>query len=104
MHTNFVLVLSMLLLFLFHRFSHFFALQIVSLTELMAGVKAPTKTVQLFQLTCFPLGHKVNTQRLGVCIRQILIYLFNVSANIAVLISVFSLSLSSAHFSSCARE
>lgn len=34
--------------------------QIVSLTELMAGVKAPTKTVQLFQLTCFPLGHKVS--------------------------------------------
>lgn len=26
----------------------------------MAGVKAPTKTVQLFQLTCFPLGHKVS--------------------------------------------
>lgn len=35
-------------------------LQIVSLTELMAGVKAPTKTVRLFQLTCFPLGHKVS--------------------------------------------
>lgn len=35
--------------------------QIVSLTELMAGVKAPTKTVQLFQLTCFPLGHKVKS-------------------------------------------
>lgn len=39
----------------------FFVSQIVSLTELMAGVKAPTKTVQLFQLTCFPLGHKVCT-------------------------------------------
>lgn len=36
--------------------------QIVSLTELMAGVKAPTKVVQLFQLTCFPLGHKVSIQ------------------------------------------
>ncbi|XP_031622627.1 receptor-type tyrosine-protein phosphatase kappa isoform X1 [Contarinia nasturtii] len=35
--------------------------KIVSLTELMAGVKAPTKVVQLFQLTCFPLGHKVPT-------------------------------------------
>ena len=33
--------------------------QIISLTELMAGVKAPTKTVQLFQLTCWPMGHKV---------------------------------------------
>lgn len=32
----------------------------MSLTELMAGVKAPTKVVQLFQLTCFPLGHKVS--------------------------------------------
>ncbi|XP_045522193.1 receptor-type tyrosine-protein phosphatase kappa isoform X3 [Pieris brassicae] len=32
---------------------------IVSLTELMAGVKAPPKTVQLFQLTCWPMGHKV---------------------------------------------
>lgn len=29
----------------------------------MAGVKAPTKVVQLFQLTCFPLGHKVSTYR-----------------------------------------
>ncbi|KAK6617293.1 hypothetical protein RUM44_005624 [Polyplax serrata] len=35
--------------------------QIVSLTELMAGVKAPAKTVQLFQLMCWPLGHKVPT-------------------------------------------
>lgn len=43
------------------HFSFFSILQIVSLTELMAGVKAPTKTVQLFQLTCFPLGHKVNS-------------------------------------------
>ncbi|VVD01042.1 unnamed protein product [Leptidea sinapis] len=25
----------------------------------MAGVKAPPKTVQLFQLTCWPMGHKV---------------------------------------------
>lgn len=41
-------------------FRFIFFLQIVSLTELMAGVKAPTKTVQLFQLTCFPLGHKVS--------------------------------------------
>lgn len=40
----------------------FVFLQIVSLTELMAGVKAPTKVVQLFQLTCFPLGHKVSTR------------------------------------------
>ena len=35
--------------------------QIVSLTELMAGVKAPTKTCQLFQLMCWPQGHKVPT-------------------------------------------
>ena len=35
--------------------------QIVSLTELMAGVKAPAKTVQLFQLMCWPMGHKVPT-------------------------------------------
>lgn len=35
--------------------------KIVSLTELMAGVKAPPKTVQLFQLTCWPMGHKVPT-------------------------------------------
>lgn len=33
----------------------------MSLTELMAGVKAPPKTVQLFQLTCWPMGHKVPT-------------------------------------------
>ncbi|KAJ0174240.1 hypothetical protein K1T71_010386 [Dendrolimus kikuchii] len=33
--------------------------KIISLTEVMAGVKAPTKTVQLFQLTCWPMGHKV---------------------------------------------
>lgn len=25
----------------------------------MAGVKAPSKSVQLFQLTCWPMGHKV---------------------------------------------
>ncbi|CAH1965424.1 unnamed protein product [Acanthoscelides obtectus] len=35
--------------------------KIVSLTELMAGVKAPPKTVQLFQLTCWPMGHRVPT-------------------------------------------
>jgi len=35
--------------------------KIVSLTELMAGVKATPKTVQLFQLTCWPDGHKVPT-------------------------------------------
>ncbi|XP_026473499.1 receptor-type tyrosine-protein phosphatase kappa isoform X1 [Ctenocephalides felis] len=35
--------------------------KIVSLTELMAGVKAPPRTVQLFQLTCWPMGHKVPT-------------------------------------------
>lgn len=35
--------------------------QIVSLTELMAGVKAPPRTVQLFQLTCWPMGHRVPT-------------------------------------------
>lgn len=33
--------------------------KIISLTELMAGVKAPSKTVQLFHLTCWPMGHKV---------------------------------------------
>lgn len=38
-----------------------FSFQIVSLTELMAGVKAPPRTVQLFQLTCWPLGHRVPT-------------------------------------------
>ncbi len=35
--------------------------QIVSLTELMAGVKAPSKTCQVFQLMCWPQGHKVPT-------------------------------------------
>ncbi|KAG8255042.1 hypothetical protein J6590_101996 [Homalodisca vitripennis] len=35
--------------------------RIVSLTELMAGVKAPPRTVQLFQLTCWPMGHRVPT-------------------------------------------
>lgn len=35
--------------------------KIISLTELMAGVKATPKTVQLFQLTCWPDGHKVPT-------------------------------------------
>jgi protein tyrosine phosphatase len=35
--------------------------KIVSLTELMAGVKAPSKTCQLFQLMCWPSGHKVPT-------------------------------------------
>lgn len=35
--------------------------KIISLPELMAGVKAPPKTVQLFQLTCWPMGHKVPT-------------------------------------------
>ena len=45
-------------------FSHFpshLTFQIVSLTELMAGVKAPSKTCQLFQLMCWPSGHKVPT-------------------------------------------
>ena len=36
-----------------------FCLQIVSLTELMAGVKAEPKTCKLFQLTCWPMEHKV---------------------------------------------
>ena len=36
-------------------------LQIVSLTELMAGVKAAPKTCQVFQLLCWPEGHKVPT-------------------------------------------
>ena len=27
----------------------------------MAGVKAVPRTVQLFQLTCWPMGHKVPT-------------------------------------------
>ncbi|XP_046442624.1 receptor-type tyrosine-protein phosphatase mu-like isoform X2 [Daphnia pulex] len=35
--------------------------EIVSLTELMAGVKAMPKTCQLFQLMCWPEGHKVPT-------------------------------------------
>ncbi|XP_046442634.1 receptor-type tyrosine-protein phosphatase mu-like isoform X3 [Daphnia pulex] len=35
--------------------------KIVSLTELMAGVKAMPKTCQLFQLMCWPEGHKVPT-------------------------------------------
>ena len=35
--------------------------KIVSLTELMAGVKAPSKTCQLFQLMCWPQGYKVST-------------------------------------------
>ena len=46
------------------QFNDFFfniSFQIVSLTELMAGVKAPTKTCQLFQLMCWPQGHKVPT-------------------------------------------
>ena len=47
--------LNNLTIFLYNLF------QIVSLTELMAGVKAPTKTCQLFQLMCWPQGHKVPT-------------------------------------------
>ncbi|XP_070498935.1 receptor-type tyrosine-protein phosphatase U [Chironomus tepperi] len=35
--------------------------KVISLTELMAGVKAVPRTVQLFQLTCWPLSHKVPT-------------------------------------------
>ncbi|XP_023319121.1 receptor-type tyrosine-protein phosphatase kappa isoform X2 [Trichogramma pretiosum] len=35
--------------------------KIVSLTELMAGIKAPPKTVQLFQLICWPMGQMVPT-------------------------------------------
>jgi len=35
--------------------------KIVSLTELMAGLKAPSKTCQLFQLMCWPQGYKVPT-------------------------------------------
>ncbi|XP_069987585.1 receptor-type tyrosine-protein phosphatase kappa isoform X3 [Penaeus vannamei] len=34
---------------------------IVSLTELMAGIKAEPKTCHLFQLMCWPQGHKVPT-------------------------------------------
>ena len=44
------------------KFNIFFYLkQIVSLTELMAGIKAEPKTCQLFQLMCWPQGHKVPT-------------------------------------------
>jgi hypothetical protein len=47
---------------LFNDLINFFKkFQIVSLTELMAGVKAPSKTCQLFQLMCWPQGHKVPT-------------------------------------------
>ena len=35
--------------------------KVVSLTELMAGVKAEPKTTQLFQITCWPHEHKVPT-------------------------------------------
>ncbi|UXI21540.1 monocarboxylate transporter 12-like [Sarcoptes scabiei] len=35
--------------------------KVVSLTELMAGVKAEPKTTQFFQITCWPLDHKVPT-------------------------------------------
>ncbi|XP_076335056.1 receptor-type tyrosine-protein phosphatase kappa-like isoform X2 [Tachypleus tridentatus] len=35
--------------------------KVVSLTELMAGVKGETKTTQLFQITCWPQDHKVPT-------------------------------------------
>ncbi|ROT66726.1 hypothetical protein C7M84_015219 [Penaeus vannamei] len=35
--------------------------KIVSLTELMAGIKAEPKTCHLFQLMCWPQGHKVPT-------------------------------------------
>lgn len=35
--------------------------KVVSLTELMSGVKAEPKTTQLFLITCWPLGHKVPT-------------------------------------------
>lgn len=34
---------------------------VVSLTELMAGVKAEPKTTQIFQITCWPERHKVPT-------------------------------------------
>ncbi|RWS25062.1 receptor-type tyrosine-protein phosphatase kappa-like protein [Leptotrombidium deliense] len=33
--------------------------KVVSLTELMSGVKGVPKTTQFFQVTCWPLGHKV---------------------------------------------
>ena len=45
----------------FSHFPSYLTFQIVSLTELMAGVKAPSKTCQLFQLMCWPSGHKVPT-------------------------------------------
>ncbi|KAL1502113.1 hypothetical protein ABEB36_007306 [Hypothenemus hampei] len=35
--------------------------KVISLTELMAGVKSPPRNVQLFQLMCWPMGHKVPT-------------------------------------------
>ncbi|OQR75318.1 receptor-type tyrosine-protein phosphatase kappa-like [Tropilaelaps mercedesae] len=35
--------------------------KVVSLTELMAGVKAEPKTTQFFQITCWPEGHRVPT-------------------------------------------
>lgn len=35
--------------------------KVVSLTELMAGVKAEPKTTQIFQITCWPERHKVPT-------------------------------------------
>ena len=44
-----------------YRIKFFFSFQIVSLTELMAGIKAEPKNCQLFQLMCWPQGHKVPT-------------------------------------------
>lgn len=35
--------------------------KIVSLTEVMAGVKAEPKTTQFFQITCWPLEHALPT-------------------------------------------
>lgn len=35
--------------------------KVVSLTELMSGVKAESKTTQIFQLLCWPQGHRVPT-------------------------------------------
>uniref|UniRef100_T1ITA2 Protein-tyrosine-phosphatase n=1 Tax=Strigamia maritima TaxID=126957 RepID=T1ITA2_STRMM len=35
--------------------------KVVSLQELMAGVKAEPKTVQFFQFMCWPMGHRVPT-------------------------------------------
>lgn len=35
--------------------------KIVSLTEVIAGVKSETKTTQVFQITCWPQGHRVPT-------------------------------------------